>query len=400
MTWRRALLGVVVLAGLAVAAAWWWRGAPPSPPAVDLAGADAEVVALVAKTRAEVIAHPRSGPAWGKLGMVLRAHGYADESCICFEQAERLDRREPRWPYYRGLTLVLTEPGEGLACLRRAVALWPDGPIEPWFRLAEVLLEQGELDEADELLGRAREEEADHPRGCLLRARLALARQRWRDVLAEVRGCWDDRRSRRQARLLAAEAHQRLDEPALAEEALAEAGRLSPGWPWVDPLVVDVERLVVGARARLAWADSLERQGQAERAVEALEELVADQPGNVSAWVMLGHVLRRQGRHAAAQQAFARAVEADGGSVDGWFGLGVVRVFLGKREQALTAFREAAHRKPDHTLAHYNAGLCLKASGDRAAARKAFEAALRSQPGYAPARKALAELGGEGAAKQ
>jgi tetratricopeptide (TPR) repeat protein len=400
MTWRRALLGLALLAGLALAAvAWWWRGSPPAPPVVDLTDADPEVAALVEKTRAEVLTQPRSGPAWGKLGKVLRAHGFADESSSCFAQAEQLDPREPRWPYYRGLTLVLTEPAEGLACLRRAVARWQDAPIEPRFRLAEVLLEQGELDEAGEVLGQAKEQDAGHPRGHLLRARLALARQRWREVLTEVRGCWDDRCSRRQARLLAAEAHQRLKEPARAEQALAEAGQLSPDWPWVDPLVADVERLVVGVRARLVWADSLARQGQPDQAVGVLEQLVEEYPRNVSAWVQLGQVLRDQGRHAAAEQAFSRAVEVDPGSVEGWFGLGVVRYFLGKRDQALAAFREAAHRKPDHTLAHFNVGQCLKEAGDREAARKAFAEALRSQPDYAPARQALAELDRQAAKK-
>ncbi len=392
MTWRRALLGLALLAGLGLAVAWWRRAAPPVPPWVDTDGADTQAIELIDSTRREVVARPRSAAAWGKLGMVLRAHGYAEESSFCFEQAERLDPAEPRWPYYRGLTLVLTEPAEGLACLRRAVARWKGGPLGPRFRLAEVLLEQGELDEAGELLEQAREEAPDHPRGHLLRARLAFARQRWKTVLAEVRGCRDDRHSRRAARLLAAEAWQRLEEPGRAEQALAEARQLPPDVPWSDPLVAEVEDLVVGRKARLALASNLERQGQVDQAVGVLEQVVEEHPRDGPAWVQLGQALRRLGRFAPAEQALERALEVGPGNVEAWFELGVVRVFLSKRDQAIEAFREAARLKPDHTLAHYNLGLCLKDAGDRATARRAFQQALRCQPDHAPSRKALAEL--------
>jgi tetratricopeptide (TPR) repeat protein len=395
---RLLLLGLAVLTALAVAGGVWWlrRDAVVLPPVVDLSGADPEVARLVESARREVLAEPRSAERWGHLGMVLRAHDFADESGECFTQAERFDPAEPRWPYYRGLTLVLTQPRKGLSCLRRAIDRLGDGPPAPRFRLVEVLLEQGELDEAADQLRRALSIAPGHLRGRLLGARLALARRDWKRALGELEDCWDDVHTQRQARHLAAEAWQRLGDSARAEKLLAEARGLPPDVPWADPLVEEVERLVVGVRARLALASRLEHTGQPGEAIRVLELLLEDQPREVSAWVMLGQLLRRQRQFGPAEDALKRAVEIDPGSVEGWFHLGVVRALGGRKREAVDAFRAAVRLKPDHALAHYNLGLCLQDTGDRGGARRAFEAALLCQPDHAAARRALAALGGPG----
>jgi tetratricopeptide (TPR) repeat protein len=359
---------------------------------VDLSDADPEVAELVEQARQKVVEGPESAQAWGRLGMVLRAHGLADESSFCFLQAERLDSREPRWPYYRGLTLVLTEPAEGLACLRRAVERLGDGPLEPRFRLAEVLLEQGEAEEAAGQVEAALRREPAHPRGRLLQARLAFARGDWKGALANLDGCLEDERTRRQAHLLAAEACQRLGDTARAERLLARGRGLPEDGAWADPLVEEVEELAVGARQRLRRAGLLAREGRSGEAIQVLQQVVRDHPREVLAWVRLGQALRGQNELVPAEQALARAVELGPEHVEAWFQLGVVRVLLGRKGAAAGAFREAVRLKPDHTLAHYNLGVCLKDTGDSAGARRAFAAALRCQPDYAPARKALAGL--------
>ena len=392
---RRRLIVVllVVLAGLAGATLWWVRRETPVlPPAVDLAGADPEVGGLIESARQDVLARPGAADRWGYLGKVLRAHGFADESGFCFAQAERLDPRDPRWPYYRGLTLVLTDPAGGLACLGRAVDRLEGGPTAPRYRLAEVLLQQGELDEAGRQVERALEIEPGHARGQLLRARLALARQDWKKALAAVKRCWHDSHSRRQAHLLAAEAWQRLGETSRAEQLLAQVRELPADVPWPDPLVEEVDGLVVGARARLALASRLAEQGQPEEAVAVLGQVVEDHPRELSAWLMLGELLLRRGRHEMAANALTRTIEIEPGSVEGWFHLGAARFAQGQRRKAGDAFRAVVRLKPDHTLAHYNLGVCLEQGGDPAGARQEFEAALRCQPDCAKARRALAGL--------
>jgi cytochrome c-type biogenesis protein CcmH/NrfG len=393
--WRRwrILLALAVLAGLCLpAGVWWLRPEAHSPPTVDLAGADPEVALLLESTRNDVLAAPRSAARWGRLGMVLRAHGFAGESGVCFAEAERLDPREPRWPYYRGLTLVLTDPDQGLTCLRRAIDRLGDGPVAPRFRLVEVLLEQGDLDDAHRQLEQALQREPEHPRGRLLQSRLALARQDDKGALAGLDGCWDDPRARRQAHHLAAEAWQRLGDSSRAEKLLAIAAKLPADVPWDDPLVEEVNRLMVGVRARLTWAGQLGQQGQGREAVRVLQGVVEDYPREVSAWVMLGRALQQQDQLGLAERALLRAVEIDPGTVEGWFHLGVVRVLAGRKREGADAFVAAIRLKPDHARAHFYLGLCLKDLGDVPGARRAFDRALRCQPDYAEASKARSDL--------
>src|SRR4051812_13730878 len=99
---RLAALGIVVLLGTGVAV-WSWPRGRAVPPLPDLHGRDAEVVQLIEQTHREVLAEPRSASAWGRLGMVLRAHNFGAEANVCFAEAERLDPGEPRWPYFHGL---------------------------------------------------------------------------------------------------------------------------------------------------------------------------------------------------------------------------------------------------------------------------------------------------------
>src|SRR5579859_5972390 len=78
---------------------WWARTPRPEPPRPDLSDADPQVVEAIEEARQAVLHAPRSASAWGRLGMVLRAHDFGEEANTCFAHAEQLDPNEPRWPY-------------------------------------------------------------------------------------------------------------------------------------------------------------------------------------------------------------------------------------------------------------------------------------------------------------
>src|SRR5215207_4362078 len=114
-----AAAGVVLI--VSAAAAWYfWPRADVGPPTVDLAGADPDVARAVEEARAAVKEAPQSAEAWGRLGMVLRAHNFGDEANVCFERAEHLDAADPRWPYLRGVTVALTDRDAAIPLLERA----------------------------------------------------------------------------------------------------------------------------------------------------------------------------------------------------------------------------------------------------------------------------------------
>src|SRR5437879_6017209 len=128
-----ALLSVAILAtGLGV---YQWQrtatrqapssqAADPEQPSLDLSGADPAVITAVEAARGAVRQSPSSANAWGQLGMILSAHTFPSEANACFLQAEQLDPREPRWPYYQGTELCLNDSEVAIAKLQRAAELF------------------------------------------------------------------------------------------------------------------------------------------------------------------------------------------------------------------------------------------------------------------------------------
>jgi tetratricopeptide (TPR) repeat protein len=382
----------VAALGLGVAGWLWTRGESAQPPLPDLTDVDAEVADAVRAARGAVLACPRAADAWGRLGKVLRAHDFDAEANRCFEEAERLDPREPRWPYLRGLALILTDPGAGIPCLERAVQRCGDSPPAPRLRLVEALLEQDRLDEAQSHLEQAARRDPANPRARLAWGRLALLREDWRGALERLESCLNNGHSRKLALNLRAEAWGRLGERERARAEQRRAAELPDDEGWSDPFVEEVLRLQQGLRPRIAHADELLRGGQLMEALALLVETADRYPKSVEAWLLLGEAHRRLGRMDRAERAFREAVRVAPEAAEAWFRLGCFQARLGQEREAAESFRRTIRLKPDHADAHFNLGHRLKLLGDPAGAADQFREALRCRPDYGPARDALNAL--------
>jgi len=135
------------------------------------------VAAVVEQGRAQVQQSPHSAEAWGKLGMVLLVHQFQPQAAICFDQAEKLDPREPRWPYFQALEALLrTDLQAARGKLERAVSLCGDEWDGPRLSLAEVLLGLEDFDEAQRHFSLLIEKNPRHARAHLGLARVAVKR--------------------------------------------------------------------------------------------------------------------------------------------------------------------------------------------------------------------------------
>src|SRR5437764_828110 len=104
MKLRLTRIGLFLAASLGLALAGWvgWRWyATPAPPRIPLDGVQTEIAQAVGAALEEVRRRPRSGAAWGRLGMVLHANGFDEHVADCYRNAERFDPNNPRWPYLR-----------------------------------------------------------------------------------------------------------------------------------------------------------------------------------------------------------------------------------------------------------------------------------------------------------
>ena len=398
---RRRLLGIVVvllvvLASAAVGGWFWYRRAPSmAPPMPDLDGVDPAVAAVLTKERQAVVAAPRDASAWARFGEALEVFNYRKDALVCFAQAQRLDPRQPRWPYHQGLLLLWDNAEEAIPHLRLAVELCGPRDADPTgamrLRLCETLLAQGYLDEAEDGFRRLLERDARHPRVHLGLGRLAMQRQQWKAALPHLRQAAADSRTARGAAIALAEMYERLGDEHAAAEARTQLDRLAPDPPWPDPFLAEIQRFNTGKRFRLMQADRLFKQGRAGEAIVLYGEVVKDYPDADDAWFALGQALYRARDFANAEGVLQKTVQLSPRFAEAHNYLGLARLAQGRRE-AIASFRKAVECKPDFALAHSNLGRCLLQQHDTVGAVDAFRAAVRCKPNYAAAHMELAEL--------
>ncbi len=393
-------LGAAYLGFVVVAPSWRQRPAPapaseedgPSePPPVDLAGVDFAVARAVESAREEVLRGPESAAAWGRLGTVLYVHEFAAAADACLGRAARLAPDEPRWPYFRGLNVALTDPGAAASHLRRAAEVCGDDPDVARLRLADLLLARGQRDEAAAHFRRLLRRYPDHARAHLGLGRVALLDGDLAAALRHLLQAAPDPRTRQAAHVQLAAAYQRRGDPGAADEALRRAAAARDA-PWPDPFAEEAARLKAGRKHALVRAERLLADGKTDEAVALLRQTAHDYPDSDWAWLMLGKALVRRRDLPEATRALEEALRIAPDSVEAMFRKGVAVYLQDDVAGAAEWFRKAAARKPDFAMAHYNLGHCLARAGDRAAAVEAFRAAVQCSPTHADSHRMLGEL--------
>jgi tetratricopeptide (TPR) repeat protein len=397
--WYRSPWFYLVTAAAALLLGGWgayqrWGHAEPEPPDVDPAGLDPAIVAAVRAARAEVLRTPRAAAAWGRLGMVLVVHDFRAQADVCLARAEQLDPREPRWPYYQALGALLfgADPDAALPKLERTVALCGEVPDAPRVRLAELLLSQNRLDDAERHFRHLLEHHPGHPRALLGLARIALERGDPQGALGRLPLALQDRRTQKAAWLLAAAVRQRLGEQAAAEEARQRAAGLPDDPFWPDPFNEEATELRTGKDAWLKRARRYAQLGRDAEALALLQRTVEDYPEADDAWLQLGKLFLQRREPGAAEEALRQAARLAPQSHECIYYLGAALVVQGDKKAAADCFREAVKLKPDFAPAHHNLGNCRAEAGDTAGALDAYRKAVQYEPNLFEARLALATL--------
>jgi tetratricopeptide (TPR) repeat protein len=383
-------LGIILITG--AVAYLWSRLAPPDPPAVLLTGVDPAVVKVVEDSRAAVRQSPRSAAAWGRLGMVLVVHDFHAEANRCFAQAERLDPRDPHWPYYQGITLFLGDPEAAIPKLRRAVDLCGDRPNVPRLRLAETLFAQGYFDEAAEHFRWTRQHDPNNARAHLGLARVAYERNEWEESRNHLSRSILSPFTRKAAHALLAEVYQRQGNQTAAEAERQVVAQVPDDFVWHDPFAEEAEQLRAGKQGCLARAEKLLAQNRLAEAIALFQEQVRDEPTADWAFLWLGQLFLQQDDLVAAERALRETIRLTPASAAAHFHLGVARFRRHNFREAAACFQRAAEWKPDYALAHYNLGHCRKQLEDRGGAIEAFRMAVRCRPSFADAHTNLGDL--------
>ncbi len=394
---RRCVLALLAIALVTILGFFGWRWfTTPEVPVFDLTGVDPRVVKAIEEARQELIRAPRSGAAWGRLGMVLLANKLDRQALPCFIQAERFDPNNPRWPYIQGLQLAVMPAAEVLAPLRRAVELCeqfdPDN-CNPHLILSEFFLEKEDLAEAEVLLRRVLQRQPDNPRAQLGLGVLYGLQNDLQTSLAHLHRAAESPYTRGQACRHLIQVYHRLGNEAGAAQYSQKAQSLPPDLAWKDPYVEEVNQHLQGQARWRKEAEILEENGKFQGKIGLLHDMLRDYPEG-TAQEMLGVTLAKQGDVAGAEQALVAALEIRPGLLSTLYNLVLVRMRLadqlrsqGKEAEARGMYQktaEAARRglavQPNHAALHLFLGLSLKHLDCKEEALDAMKKAVQCRP--------------------
>ena len=389
---------LVIAAALAclLLAAWmgrtlWLQRRTFQPPVISTAGLDRASAELITETENEIRRSPKSGVAWGKLGMILQSVDFNSEARNCFATAERLEPGNPCWPYLRGL-LMPEEPEAALAAMQRAVELCHDEPDAPRLRLAQLLAQSGRFDEAERHYQELLRKRPDHPAAHLGLSKISNARGRFQESANSLRAALEDSRTAKTAYLLLSSVQKRLGNEPAAETAARIAASLPPDEQWPDPYLQDASRYKVGEHAWVDRAVQLLKQDRVGEASPLIDRIIKEYPGSAEGWLLLGRLRYQQRDCGGAEQAIRTHLRLNPRSASGYLQLGMALLCQERYSDSAASFQKAVELKPDLGPAYYNLGFVRAKEGKLIEAIESFRQAIRYNPDFAESYITLADL--------
>lgn len=396
-------------------------GAEPIVAGVDSGDADVgeHVEALVQSVRTV----PTSGPLRGRLGMAYDVNGFRQEAITTYRQAQALDPKDFRWPYFAArLVAEDGDYGQALELLDRALTVDADyAPAWLWrgawlqksnqprqamaayrrtelranpyarFGLAQSLIAIGEVPEAIEIL-EPLVETFDHPyvhrtRGEALRAvgrldeaRTAMARGRGAEPLT-----WpDERRDERYEHIRGHGSYMLAKELSAAgrmAEALAILQRLQNHHP--EEHCGRDEKFFLACNLMNSMSIAYDRSGRPEESLATLERGLVLNPDFAPFHLTIANLLRDERDLENALQHVERAIELSPNSGYAHEQRGRLLFGLDRFDAARAAFETALQFEPGKRTTFFYLGLAEVELENYAGAVDWFQRVAEIEPRFA-----------------
>ncbi len=344
------LTRLAALAALVALSACTDRASVEPPVVAGVDADDAELVAFLREHVDAAVANARSGPIRGRLAMAYDANGFDEAAIASYSQAAALQPDEFLWPYLRALLLAHQGDYErAIEDVGRASGI--DGDYAPvWLWRGTWLLDLGRASGAADAFRRARELAPEESTRVAADAGLARA------LLAQGGA---EEAHRLLSRLAASAPHPAvLRLLANAGRALGKQTDLPPSveteavaLEWADSRRARLDGFVRGFDARLRQAEGLLSRDDAEAALDILEPLRKQRPGDRT---LLNN-------------------------------LAIAYAATGKPATAMETLQDGLRLHDDYYLFHFNAAVAYEERGDTRTALMHLDRALSLQPAFSPA---------------
>ncbi len=365
----------------------WCHAKKAVPPEVEVTHADPDVAKAIQRARELVLAESGNAQAWGNLAMILHAHDYHSQAQTCYAEAEKLDRRNPRWPYLQAICAGQLGSNDMIDCLQRSAEC--QGPDQvPLVKLGETFLEQGRVDEAEKSFENVLEAEAENARAHLGLARVLTARGDLHGSVAHLEKSIATENQFQPTFEMLATAYHALGEVEKAKNLRQELIRRSPMHrTWPDPFLDRVKEFETGLPVAVRRAKELFDAGKTSEAIQYMRELSEKRPKSATTRAGLGRMLVLTEQPAEAIEQLEFAIQLDPKLSIAHFFLGAAYVLQDRYLEAETAFRRSIELQPDHAEAHYELARVLYKLQDREGAARSAQDCLRYDPSFTLAAK-------------
>ena len=367
--------------------------APPPLPHLSLETYPAAAREAISRAHGGAIARPTDASAVGSLGRILHAWEQWDASHQTYLRAQTLAPGALEWQYLDAIVLQrLARHAEAAARLRRALIASP-GYLPARVKLAEALLEAGDLDESGRLFDALARDPAAEPSAQLGLGRIAAARGHHDEAVAHLQravALFPEWGTAHYALALSYRALGRRDD---AQRALERNAQYGARWPALaDPVFAAVNALRDDAVANVRRGVKLAEGGDLDGAIAAHEAALVQNPSLAEAHANLISLYGRARNWAKAEEHY-RAVVALGVNLGtAHYDYGVLLGLQEKWDLAADAYRQAIAINPLDAQAYNNLGQVLETQRRVDAAADAYRHAVESQPTFRLARFNLGRM--------
>lgn len=332
--------------------------APGAIPVPNLSKLDPAVQAQL-RTQAATLSATREradvadadlGRTYGEMAMLYHAYELRDAAAACYQDAETLDARTFRWPYYLGqLHRETGEPEQAVDAFERALRLEASN-VPALVGLAEIHLAQNRQAQAASWFRRAlRADPACAPARAGL-GRIAASNGEPSEALREFEAVLRLQPEASSIHYAIAMAYRAMGELDKARFHLQQRGQADVRLD--DPLTSALRGLRIGVRHHEQQGVASGKAGNLTDALSELREAVRADSASASVRVNLGTALALAGDPEAAMEQYREAVRLEPGLIRAHYNLAVVQAERGLLGPALERFGVALRGDPNHAGAH------------------------------------------------
>jgi len=346
-----------------------------APPAADFDAMDPQIAERAREVYAEARQAPNDAEKRAALGMIYEVSGLTDAALLCYEQAALLDPTEPKWAYFAALILGKWRGDlEGaLEQLDRAIALDGQYPSAYLYR-GQWMLDLGDPEAAMAAYKRAAELEPRFAPAWIGQARVHMRMgdpEKALQILEPLEKVYQDSHVYQ----FLGQAYRQAGQMDKAREALSKrkpGGEIS----WQDPWHQEKAAYVTGFGTETVVAQHLMESGRYEEAIELINKLLEEHPGDPALQSDLAVAYLKLGRVDVAFGILEEAIAREPGYYP--FHVNIARCYAMKKDlpAAVRSLDRALEIHPHLATAHESRGIYLGQMGRFEESREAFLAAV------------------------